>query len=119
MMKAHRKHKLYLAHLLHRLSGLSLVIFLPFHFALLSSALRGEAELDSRLAIADNLLFKIAEYGLVFLLCVHLLGGIRLLVLEWVAPSSDRWTDVHKSLALIVVVIAFCISTIFFWRAIA
>ena len=38
-MKAHRKQPLYLAFLLHRLSGLGLALFLPFHFYVLGLAL--------------------------------------------------------------------------------
>ncbi len=117
-MRGHRNHRLWLAHLVHRISGLALVLFLPLHFLMLSQALRGTAALDDALALADNWLFKIAESGLVFLLAVHLFGGIRLLVLEWVAPSSTRWTDVHKTLAAGAVALAFGVSMLFLLRAI-
>ena len=39
-MKPHRRQPLYLAFLLHRLSGLGLALFLPFHFYVLGLALQ-------------------------------------------------------------------------------
>ncbi|MEM9147100.1 MAG: succinate dehydrogenase [Pseudomonadota bacterium] len=67
---------------MHRLSGLALVLFLPLHFLALGLALEGAATLDAMLAFADLPLVKIAEWGLVTLLTVHLTLGLRLLVLE-------------------------------------
>jgi fumarate reductase subunit D len=77
-----RNHKSYLAAMGHRISGLALIIFLPFHFMLLGSAFAGAAGLDSVLAYTDNPLVKIAEWGLVTLLALHLFFGLRVLLLE-------------------------------------
>ena len=76
----HRRSALWLAALAHRLSGLALALFLPLHFLMLGLALRGEAALQAGLGYTDHPLVKLAEGGLVFLLCIHMLGGIRLLV---------------------------------------
>ena len=69
-MKPHRRQPLYLAFLLHRLSGLGLALFLPFHFYVLGLALKGEAELNGFLHWSQAPLVKLAETGLVFLLAV-------------------------------------------------
>ena len=42
----HRKSVLWVAALVHRLSGLALAIFLPLHFLTLGLALNGEARLE-------------------------------------------------------------------------
>lgn len=118
MISRHRRHRLWLTFLLHRLSGLGLVLFLPFHFWLLAEAMTGTERLDAALALTEHSLVKIAEFGLVFLLSVHFFGGIRLLVLEWVKPVSDHWTDTHKTLAAIAVALAFAISALFALRMI-
>ena len=76
------------------------------------------AQLNSALSFAENPLVKLAEFVLVFLLSVHLFGGVRLLVLEWVAPSTNRWTDVHKTLAAIAVAMAFAVALLFLLRAV-
>lgn len=67
----------------HRLSGLALAIFLPFHFLLLGTALEGIEGLDAALAYTDSPLVKIAEWGLVMLLALHLFFGLRVLLLEF------------------------------------
>src|SRR5262245_14270517 len=92
----HRQSVLWIAALVHRLSGLALAIFLPLHFLTLGLAIHGEAPLESFLRWSDQPLVKLAESGLVFLLMVHLLGGLRLLVIENLA-----WRDEQKELATI------------------
>ncbi|MDH5355908.1 MAG: succinate dehydrogenase, cytochrome b556 subunit [Gammaproteobacteria bacterium] len=83
-----RNHKSYIAAIGHRLSGLALAIFLPFHFLLLGTALEGAENLDAALAYTDSPLVKIAEWGLVMLLALHLLFGLRVLLLEF-----TRWPN--------------------------
>ncbi len=92
----HRQSVLWIAALLHRLSGLALAIFLPLHFLTLGLAIHGEAPLESFLRWSDQPLVKLAESGLVFLLLVHMLGGVRLLVIE-----NLDWRDEQKELATI------------------
>ncbi|MGA7489947.1 MAG: succinate dehydrogenase, cytochrome b subunit [Xanthobacteraceae bacterium] len=87
---------LWMAALLHRLSGLALAVFLPLHFLALGLAIEGEARLESFLRWSDQPLVKLAESGLVFLVLVHMLGGVRLLVIENLA-----WRDGQKELAAI------------------
>ena len=72
----------YRAFLAHRISGLALAVFLPLHFLTLGLALEGAESLDRFLAFAELPLVKVAEWGLVVLLAVHLSLGARLLVLE-------------------------------------
>ena len=91
----YRAEPLWLAALVHRLSGLALAIFLPFHFLALALVLQGEARLDGFLRWTDQPLVRLAEAGLVFLLAVHLLGGLRLL---WV--ENFAWHGGQKRLAL-------------------
>jgi fumarate reductase subunit D len=81
-MLAHRSNPLWLAALVHRVSGLALAIFLPFHFLVLGLAISGEAKLENFLRWTDQPLVKLSESVLLGLLAVHLLGGLRLLVLE-------------------------------------
>lgn len=73
----------YLSFLIHRISGLALAVFLPLHFLVLSSALQGEARFESVLGWTEHPLVKTAEWGLVVLLSAHLLGGIRLILIEF------------------------------------
>jgi fumarate reductase subunit D len=92
----HRQSALWLAALAHRLSGLALAVFLPLHFLTLGLAIRGEATLESFLRWSDQPLVKLAESGLIFLLMLHMLGGLRLLVIE-----NLPWRDGQKQAATI------------------
>mgnify|MGYP001588155287 FL=1 len=88
-----RNHPAYWAFLVHRISGLLLTLFLPLHFWALGQALLGEARLDSFLRWTEQPLVKFAETALVLLLAAHMAGGVRLLMLEFLA-----WRDWQKSL---------------------
>ena len=111
-MKPHRRQPLYFAFLVHRISGLVLALFLPFHFYVLALALEGEAELDRFLHWSELPLVKFAETGLVFLLAVHLCGGLRLLALE-----NMPWRDAQKNLAALAAAVAFFVACGFLLRA--
>ncbi len=88
-----RNHPAYWAFVVHRGSGLLLALFLPFHFWALGQALQGAQALDSFLHWTRQPLVKFAEIGLVLLLAAHMAGGVRLLMLEFLA-----WRDWQKSL---------------------
>lgn len=85
-----RSHPAYWAFLVHRLSGLVLALFLPLHFWALSQSLRGDAALDAFIRFADQPLFKLGEWGLVVLLSLHMMGGVRLLLIEFRDWSGTR-----------------------------
>ena len=75
---------------LHRVSGLLLALFLPLHFLALGRVLAGPAALEGFLRFADAPLVKLAEWGLVTLLALHLTGGVRLLLIEFGHASDLR-----------------------------
>lgn len=112
-MKAYRRQPLYLAFLLHRLSGLGLALFLPLHFYVLGLALEGNAALDGFLHWSELPLVKLAEFGLVFLLSIHFFGGLRLLALEFLP-----WRDGQKNLAAAALAAAFLIASSYLLNAI-
>jgi fumarate reductase subunit D len=107
----HRHSVLWAAALVHRLSGLALAIFLPLHFLALGLAIGGEAPLEGFLRWSDQPLVKVAESGLVFLLVVHMLGGLRLLVIE-----NLDWRDGQKQLATVAAAISVVIAFAFLAR---
>ena len=78
----------YRASVAHRLSGLALSLFLPLHFLMLGLAFGGKEAFDRGLALAEIPLVKVAEWGLVVFLALHLLLGLRVLALEFL-PWGD------------------------------
>jgi fumarate reductase subunit D len=109
----HRRNALWVAAMVHRISGLALACFLPLHFLTLGLAIDGEARLDGTLKWMDAPLFKIGETVLVFLLVVHMLGGIRVLLVENMA-----WHEGQKNLAFGALALAGLAALAFLVRAI-
>ena len=85
-----RMHAGYWAFAVHRVSGLALALFLPEHFWALGLALQGEPGLDGFLRWTDSTAFKLGEWTLVMLLAAHLMGGVRLLLIEFAPWSGPR-----------------------------
>jgi fumarate reductase subunit D len=107
----HRASALWIAALIHRLSGLMLAAFLPVHFLTLGLALEGEARLEQALRWSEAPLVKLGEGGLVFLLLVHMLGGLRILVIE-----NVEWHRGQKELATVAAALSAMIALIFLAR---
>ncbi|MPZ40012.1 MAG: succinate dehydrogenase, cytochrome b subunit [Rhizobiales bacterium] len=105
---AHRTRPLWIAALVHRLSGLALAVFLPFHFLALGLAISGEAQLESFLRWSEQPLVKMSEAVLLGVLAIHMLGGLRLLALENLA-----WREGQARLALLAVVAAMAVAFAF------
>jgi fumarate reductase subunit D len=110
----HRRDALWIAAMVHRISGLALACFLPLHFLALGLAIDGASRLDGFLAWTANPVVRGAETGLVFLLAVHMLGGLRVLVIE-----NLPWREGQKRLAWLAGGAAIVIAAIFLIRAAA
>jgi fumarate reductase subunit D len=109
---AQRRDPLWIAAMVHRLSGLALACFLPVHFLTLGMALNGEARLDGFLRWTDQPAVKLGEAGLVFLLAIHFLGGLRVLALE-----NFAWYPRQKQLAMAAAGLALLVALGFLVRA--
>jgi len=108
-----RAHPLWLAYILHRLSGLALALFLPVHFWVLALAMTDPERLDGVLMFTEAGVVKLAEFGLVFLLAVHMFGGLRLMALEWLP-----WSAPQKTLAAGATAVSFLIAGLFLFQAV-
>ncbi len=108
-----RSHPLWIAFVLHRVSGVALAVFLPIHFWVLSLALTDPARLDGLLRLTSHGAVKLAEFGLVFLLAVHMFGGLRLMALEW-----TPWSASQKTVAAGATALSFFVAALFFLKAI-
>ena len=104
----YRREPLWRAAMIHRVSGLALACFLPLHFLALALAINGETRLDRFLRWTDHPLLKAAETILIGLLAVHLLGGIRLLVIE-----NLPWQPGQKQMAMGAIAVATLLAAAF------
>jgi fumarate reductase subunit D len=78
----------FLAAMLHRLSGIALAVFLPMHFVALGTALSGADSFQGFLGVTHNGFVRVAEWGLVTALGMHMALGIRVLAIEWLAMQA-------------------------------
>ena len=108
-----RAHPLWLAYIVHRLSGLALAVFLPLHFWVLAMAVTDPAQLDGILDLTEAGMVKVAEFGLVFLLAIHMFGGLRLMAMEWLP-----WSAPQKTLAAGAAALSFLTAVLFLMKAI-
>jgi fumarate reductase subunit D len=99
MMRTTHRQPGFVAALLHRLSGIALAIFLPLHFLALGTALRGADSFQSFFTATDTPLVKFAEFGLVLALAIHLVLGLRVLAIEFLAVRERTAVTVSLSLA--------------------
>lgn len=111
-MKRNRDTKEYWASFVQRWSGVVLAFFLPLHLLVLSLALQGGEALDGFLHWTDNPMVKVAEAGLVVLLAVHLMGGVRILLIEFF-----RWAEWQGHLITAAGGTAFACGLLFLLRA--
>jgi succinate dehydrogenase cytochrome b556 subunit len=94
--------------LIHRISGIALAVFLPLHFWALGQALQGEARLESFLRWTEQPLVKFSEWVIVLSLAIHLFGGIRIMMLEFLP-----WRNSQKTLAAAAAATALAIGLLF------
>jgi fumarate reductase subunit D len=104
----YRRETLWRAAMVHRISGVLLALFLPLHFLVLGLAIESEAKLDGFLKWTQQPLVKFAEIALVGLLAVHLLGGLRVLVIE-----NLPWRDGQKRTAMAAMAAATVVAAVF------
>jgi fumarate reductase subunit D len=105
---SYRRDTLWVFAQVHRVSGILLAIFLPLHFLALGLAINGEARLEGFIAWTQNPIVKLAETALLFTLAVHLLGGLRVLVIE-----NLPWRPQQKQMAFGAAVVAAVIAVVF------
>ena len=108
-----RSHPAWWAFAVHRASGLALALFLPLHFLALGLALNDNASLDVFLQLTDRPLMKFGEWVLVVLLALHMMGGVRLLLIEFLPWSGLRKNWIAAALGCgIVAGLAFALALV-------
>jgi succinate dehydrogenase / fumarate reductase cytochrome b subunit len=88
------------AWLLHRVSGLLLLIYLFMHLWVLGSANSGPEAFDARLRLVQSPIFHFLEIGLVFVIFYHMINGLSITIMDFFNLSRR-----HKTLVTISVVI--------------
>ena len=98
-----RNHPHYWTFVLHRVSGILLVLFLPLHFYVLSLAIDAAA-LDQFLNWTTQPGVKLLETLLIVTLAIHLTGGLRLLALEFLPWSEGQNKRIFSAMAAAIII---------------
>ena len=98
--------------LLHRITGVILVVYLFMHIFVLSSSLGGGVTFDKWLSTVQNPVFHFLEIGLAAVVAFHLLNGLRITITDFFFV-----TKAHKAIfwvAMIIFLIFLIITLIVF-----
>ncbi len=100
------------AWLLHRITGVILVLYLFMHFLVLSSSIGGEGSFNAWLSKVQNPVFHLLEIGLVAVVAFHLLNGLRITIADFFFLTKP-----HKTIfwiAMVIFVIFLVITLVVF-----
>ncbi|MGR3309787.1 MAG: succinate dehydrogenase, cytochrome b556 subunit [Candidatus Brocadiales bacterium] len=103
-----------LAFIIHRVTGIGLVIFLYLHIWTLSAILKGPQALEHAIHKFDTPFGHAFEYALLLAVIVHLVNGIRITIADFLAL-----TEVHTRMlwySLIICILIALPSIIIFFR---
>ena len=98
--------------LLHRITGVILVLYLFMHFFALSSSIGGEATFNVWLSSLQTPLTHILEIGLVAVVAFHLLNGLRITIADFFFLTKPH--KVIFWIAMVIFVIFMIITLVVF-----
>lgn len=102
-----------LSWVLHRLSGVGLVIFICIHIWGMYSIAKGPAEFHQVIATYNSPLFKVLEIFLFAAIMFHAVNGIRVILLDF--ASGSRYPKPLLWATYIVTGIVFLAGAYFLW----
>ena len=76
------------AWVLHRLTGLALVIYLFLHFWALGAAVDGAAAFNARMSLFHTGLFMFFESLIVAIVVFHTFNGLRIIAIDFIGLNS-------------------------------
>jgi succinate dehydrogenase / fumarate reductase cytochrome b subunit len=96
--------------LLHRVSGVLLLIYLFAHLWVLGSAQMGAEAFDSRLRMVQSPIFHFLEIGLVFVIFYHMINGLSITVMDFFDLSRKHKALVTVSIAIFAILAIIALS---------
>ncbi|MCK4762127.1 MAG: succinate dehydrogenase, cytochrome b556 subunit [Candidatus Aminicenantes bacterium] len=90
------------AWILHRLSGLALVLYLSLHLWVINTLTRGPEQFNKVMTFLNSPLFKFLEVGLWGVILFHAFNGIRVVLIDF-----SKGSLFHKKLFYILITTAF------------
>ena len=76
--------------ILHRTTGLLLVLYIFLHFYSIGSAQGGQASFNSVLSEYSSLIFRLLEYALVMTVVYHMANGLRVMAVDFLGLTRQQ-----------------------------
>ena len=99
------------AQLLQRITGVLLLVYLLLHVLTIHKLSEGPAAFDQALATFRNPLFKLLEIGLLGVVILHALNGVRITLLD-LGIARDRQRQLFWGLAVALGAMVFLLGAI-------
>lgn len=105
--------------LLHRITGLGVLLFLAIHIVDTSFVYFAPSLYDEVIGIYRTTIFGLAEVGLIFCVFFHGINGLRIAYVDWFKPKGWTKESERKAvlISLIITLIIFIPSAIFMLRS--
>lgn len=78
------------AWVLHRVSGLILLLYLILHLWALGSAAGGEAAFDNRMRVLEGPVFELLEALIVLIVAFHMFNGLRVIAVDFAGLARHQ-----------------------------
>lgn len=98
------------AWVLHRITGVLLLIYLFMHLWVLGSANSGPGAFDERLKMVQSPLFHFLEIGLIFTIFYHMINGLSITIMDFFDLSRKHKTLVTISVAVFAIVVIIAVG---------
>ena len=97
------------AWVLHRITGLLLLVYLFMHLWVLGSANSGAETFNQRLGMVQSPIFHFLEIGLVLTVFYHMINGLSITIMDFFNLSRKHKTLIAISVAVfaIIIIVAF------------
>jgi len=96
-----------LSFLLHRISGLGVVVFVLVHLYSLAQRLASPDKFNSTMLLYDNQLFHIGEWALFIGCCFHAFNGFRIMLVDFFPLTRNQREYIFWVVGLCAVFAAF------------
>ncbi len=101
-----------IAYILHRLTGVAVILFLFVHIVENFFLLMGEEAYNAAIGIYHTWYFRIGEVGLIAAVVYHALNGTRIVVIDFWQASTKYQKQMWYAVMLVTVVIMLWITKI-------
>ncbi len=100
-----------ISHITHRITGIAFLIFLFLHVFTLSSVFRGPEAFEDALLIYDSPIGRSLEFALMFAVCIHLINGVRITIIDFLNLSQihRRYFWISFIVFLIIVILSIAV----------